>query len=91
MTFALRTGLCVVAEDTKPTPLMTKLEWGVIIAILTASANIVFSAAVVWTTVQVHERDIEILKRQSAGDVDRLARIETKLDLILTERARNLR
>lgn len=69
--------------------MMTKLEWGVIIAILTASANIVFSAAVVWTTMQVHDRDIETLKRQSAGDVDRLARIETKLDLILSERARS--
>lgn len=67
--------------------MMTKLEWGVIFSILAASVNIVFSAAVVWTTVQVHDRDIDALKTQSAGDVDRLARIETKLDLILTERA----
>lgn len=74
--------------DSEGRSLMTKLEWGVIIAILTASANIVFSAAVVWTTMQVHDRDIEALKRQSAGDVDRLARIETKLDIMLSDHAR---
>jgi hypothetical protein len=67
-------------EDRK---IMTKLEWGVVFSVLASAASILFSAGVVWTTVQVHEREISALKASRDETTDRLARIETKLDILL--------
>ncbi len=73
-------------EENKNT--MTKLEWGVLFSFLLSSASVIFSAGVVWTTLQQHERDIVMLKANDESRVDRLARIETKLDIILADRSR---
>lgn len=62
---------------------MTKLEWGVLISICASSASLIFTAGVVWTTLQLHDKEINQLQSADHDQVDRLARIETKLDLIL--------
>lgn len=67
---------------------MTKLEWGVVLSLLSSAGGLVFSAGIVWTTVQQHDREIIALKVKSDENTDRLARIETKLDLLLEERKR---
>jgi hypothetical protein len=72
-------------EDRK---VMTKLEWGVVFSVLASAASILFSAGVVWTTVQVHEREIAALKASRDETTDRLARIETKLDILLEGKRR---
>ena len=66
--------------------LMTRLEWGVLFSVLASAASLIFTAGVVWTTVQTHDRDITALKARDAATTDRLARIETKLDIILADR-----
>lgn len=66
---------------------LTGIELGVAISLLLSAGSIVFSAGVIWTTVQTHERDIEELKSKRADTVDRLARIETKLDIALRQNA----
>ena len=67
---------------------MNRLEWGVIISIIVSSSSLVFSAGVIWTTVQVHDRDIAALKTQASASTDRLARIETKIDIVLITKDR---
>jgi hypothetical protein len=66
---------------------MTKLEWGVVFSLLASSASIIFSAGVIWTKLQQHDADISVLKVASGTNIDRLARIETKLDVILADKA----
>ena len=66
---------------------MNKLEWGVIISLFASTASIVFSAGVLWTKVSQNYADIVLLKASALGNADRLARIETKLDLILEDRS----
>ena len=53
------------------------------LSLIISAGSIVFSAGIVWTTVQVHEREITALKVKEDDKSDRLARIETKLDLVL--------
>lgn len=65
---------------------MTKLELGVVLSLLASAGSIVFSAGFVWSTLQEHGRDISQLKTNDSSNVDRLARIETKLDVILSDR-----
>ncbi|WP_138956780.1 hypothetical protein [Sphingomonas sp. KC8] len=65
---------------------MTKLEWGVVFSVLASAASLIFSAGVVWTTVQVHDRDISALKTKGDETTDRLARMETKIDMLLEQR-----
>lgn len=65
---------------------MSKLEWGVLFSVLASAGSIIFSAGIVWTTVQVHEREIASLKSKDDENTDRLARIETKLDIIISEK-----
>jgi len=71
-----------------------KLEIGVIVSLLIAASSAIFSYAVVYTTVQQHDRDIIEIRQRHERDVmeirqqessvtDRLARIETKLDLLV--------
>ena len=62
---------------------MTKLEWGVAFSVLASAASIVFSAGVIWTTVKIHDNRIISLEAKADGNTDRLARIETKLDLLI--------
>lgn len=69
--------------DNEDHKVMTKLEWGVVFSVIVSAASLVFSAGVIWTTVQMHGREIEALKVRDAATTDRLARIETKLDIIL--------
>lgn len=66
-----------------PPQRMGKLEWGVIISFLISAGSAVFSTGVIWTTVQVHDREIAELKAEGGKNTDRLARIETKLDILL--------
>jgi len=72
-------------SDERQNAIMTKLEWGVVFSVLASSASIIFSAGVIWTTVQQHEREIAFLKANDASGTDRLARIETKLDIVVSE------
>jgi hypothetical protein len=65
---------------------MTKLEWGVVFSVLASGASIVFSAGVIWTTVKVHDSRIAALESKADANTDRLARIETKIDLLVEER-----
>jgi len=76
-------------EPDKVSRTMTKLEWGVLFSIVVSAASMVFSAGVIWTTVQVHEREITMLKQKDGATTDRLARIETKLDIIIVDRMSN--
>ena len=62
---------------------LTKLEWGVILSLLLSAGSVVFSAGVIWTTVQSHDDDIVLLKQAQANNTDRLARIETKIDIVV--------
>lgn len=65
---------------------MTKLEWGVVFSVLASAGSILFSAGIVWSKVQTHEAAIAELKAKGDATTDRLARIETKLDIILADR-----
>ena len=65
---------------------MTKLEWGVLFSVIVSASSLIFSAGVVWTTVQIHEKEIGQLMEGDRSQTDRLARIETKLDLILSNK-----
>lgn len=65
---------------------MTKLEWGVVFSVIVSAASLIFSAGVVWTTVQQNTQEIAVLKANRDETTDRLARIETKVDIILSER-----
>lgn len=63
---------------------------GIIVTLLISLAGFTFNVGVVWTTVQQHGRDIDELRKhdeaqalRESGANDRLARIETKLDLLL--------
>lgn len=70
--------------------LLTKLELGVVLSLIVSAGSVVFSAGIVWTTVQVHDREIIALKVKDQENTDRLARIETKLDLVLGDKAREV-
>lgn len=65
--------------------ILTKLEWGVVLSLLASAGSIVFSAGIIWTTVQQHDREIIALKMKSDENTDRLARIETKLDIVISD------
>jgi hypothetical protein len=69
--------------DREERSVMTKLEWGVVFSVLASAGSIVFSAGVIWTTVKVHDAQIAELRNKDSQNTDRLARIETKLDLLL--------
>lgn len=71
----------IVDQEERST--MTKLEWGVVFSVIASAASILFSAGVVWTTVQVHDSKITTLESKADANTDRLARIETKLDILL--------
>ncbi|MXO66248.1 hypothetical protein [Altericroceibacterium endophyticum] len=62
---------------------LTKLEWGVVFALLSSAGSIIFSAGIVWQAVQQNSAEISTLKTSRDDSIDRLARIETKLDLVL--------
>lgn len=62
---------------------MSRLEWGVLFSVIVSAASLIFSAGVVWTTVQVHDRAIQELRSKGDSTTDRLARMETKIDLLL--------
>ena len=66
---------------------MNKLEWSVILSLFASMASIVFWTGTLWTKVNQNYADIVLLKAAALGNADRLARIETKLDLILEDRA----
>ena len=70
--------------------LLTKLELGVVLSLIVSASSVVFSAGIVWTTVQVHDREIIALKVKDQENTDRLARIETKLDLVLGDKVREV-
>ena len=65
---------------------MTRLEWGVIVSLIVSAGSIVFTAGIVWQKVQANDVRISTLEATNATNTDRLARIETKLDLIISER-----
>lgn len=65
--------------------MLTKLEWGVVLSLLASAGSIIFSAGIIWTTVQQHDREILMLKTKADENTDRLARIETKLDIVISD------
>lgn len=65
--------------------MLTKLEWGVVLSMLASAGSIIFSAGIIWTTVQQHDREILMLKTKADENTDRLARIETKLDIVISD------
>ena len=65
--------------------MLTKLEWGVVLSLLASAGSIIFSAGIIWTTVQQHDREILMLKAKADENTDRLARIETKLDIVISD------
>lgn len=68
---------------------MTRLEWGVLFSVIVSAASLIFSAGVVWTTVQTHDRAIQDLQTSRNSSIERLASIEAKIDLMLDrERAK---
>lgn len=67
--------------DDKP-----KTDWAVVFAVVTSAASLVFSAGIVWANDQKQDADIAALKASDRSAYDRLARIETKLDIILADR-----
>ena len=73
-------------QDAKSRSTMTRLEWGVVFSMLASASSIIFSAGVVWSKLQNQETQIKDLQIADHDQVDRLARIETKLDLILEEK-----
>jgi hypothetical protein len=72
--------------DQEERKVMTKLEWGVIFSLLASAGSIVFTAGVVWQKVQASDVRITALEATNDKNTDRLARIETKLDILLGER-----
>lgn len=62
---------------------MTRLEWGVLFSVIVSAASLIFSAGVVWTTVQVHDKAIQELRTSRDNSIERLASIEAKIDLML--------
>lgn len=69
-----------------PEAKLNKVEWGLVFAIVMNIGTILFVAGVVYGDVQDHERRMLVIEQKSDTVTDRLARIETKLDLALTER-----
>lgn len=66
---------------------VNRAEWGVILSLLLSAASIVFSAGVIWTTVQQQAIDIRDLKSKSDSQAEKLTRIDANV-LFLAERAR---
>lgn len=66
---------------------MTKLEWGVIFSLLASAGSILFSAGIVWQKVQANDVRIATLETSADKNTDRLARIETKLDIIIFDQS----
>lgn len=64
----------------------TLVEWGVIASLIMSGGGLVFSIGVLWADVQQHARDIDGLKQHDTDQIDRLARIETKIDLLIAGR-----
>lgn len=79
-----------VRENPNPDPRLlgrTKIEWGVIVSLCASAASLVFTAGFLWGQVQANTKEIDSLRQSNTDTVDRLARIETKLDIILTKGA----
>jgi hypothetical protein len=55
---------------------INKPPWPAIIALGLALGNAIFSFGVIYTTQQVHDRQLTDLQHKEDGDLDRLARIE---------------
>jgi hypothetical protein len=66
---------------------VNRAEWGVILSLLLNAAIIVFSAGVIWTTVQQHSADIADLRGKSDDQAEKLTRIDANVTF-LAERAR---
>lgn len=63
-----------------------KPDWAVVFAVVCSAASLVFSAGIVWANDQKQDAEIGLLKINDRSAYDRLARIETKLDIILADR-----
>ena len=61
----------------------TKLEWGVILSIMTSAACLIFTGGFVYGQVQANSREIARLRDEGDKTTDRLARIETKVDILV--------
>lgn len=65
---------------------LTLTEIGVIASLLLSAFTGVFTLGVIYGDVQRNKDDIATLKPQVANVTDRLARIETKIDMILADK-----
>ena len=69
-----------------PVPRRVKIEWGVIASLLLSAFSAIFTAGFMWGQVQKNTADIQELRVESNKTTDRLARIETKLDVLIDVR-----
>ena len=67
---------------------LTVSEWVAIGSLLLSVCTIVFVAGFVWGQVQSNTGAIKDLQASKAESIDRLARIETKLDIVLVDHRR---
>lgn len=64
---------------------ITKIEAGLIASLLMSAGTMIFTGGVIYSQVQQAKADIAELKTHDSSTSDRLARIETKLDLLLDD------
>lgn len=77
----------LIATEENQGARVNRAEWGVILSLLLSAASIVFSAGVIWTTVQQHSSDINDLRDKSDDQAEKLTRIDANVTF-LAERAR---
>lgn len=65
---------------------LTLTEIGVIVSLIISIGTVLFTGGIVYAQVQEHGVSITELKTKDASTTDRLARIETKIDLMLQRR-----
>lgn len=65
-----------------------KTEWGVILSLIVSSASLIFSGGYVYGQVQKNSAEIERLRADRDSEIDRLARIETKVDILVGNNGR---
>jgi hypothetical protein len=66
---------------------VTRAEWGVVLSLLLSAGSVIFSAGVVWTTVQEHDRRLIAVEAVQDDQGKTIARIDANVTF-LTERAR---
>lgn len=72
-------------SDPQQTVSLGKLEWGVIFSLLISACSAVFSAGIVYSAVQDHEKRLSRVEVRSDSVIERLARIESNLEFLVEQ------